>query len=144
MSLIVDASVAVKWVVEEPGSDKALFLSWLKKQLADETISIKETLYFPTLESPVDSELMRAQRVLKHYDKQLFLITGSPRKERSHASTTIFYLGYHIGHRPRPAECLRVCTGKITDQHAGAISCTECLGSGRTQLPHRQCRHEER
>ena len=36
MSLIVDASVAVKWVVEEPGSDKALSLFADEDDLARE------------------------------------------------------------------------------------------------------------
>ena len=42
MSLIVDASVAVKWVVEEPGSDKALSLFADEDDLAAPTLIIAE------------------------------------------------------------------------------------------------------
>jgi acetylornithine deacetylase/succinyl-diaminopimelate desuccinylase-like protein len=45
-----------------PGTDKTQFLAWLKGVLADDAIEIRETTYFPTLESPVESELMRAIR----------------------------------------------------------------------------------
>lgn len=42
MSLIVDASVAVKWVVDEPDSDKALALYQNERDLAAPTLIVAE------------------------------------------------------------------------------------------------------
>ncbi|MFC1743918.1 M20/M25/M40 family metallo-hydrolase [Candidatus Riflebacteria bacterium] len=52
-----------------PGTNRDEFLAWLKKSLADESIEIKENLYFPTEESPVNTELMQAiQTLAEKYD----------------------------------------------------------------------------
>jgi acetylornithine deacetylase/succinyl-diaminopimelate desuccinylase-like protein len=45
-----------------PGTDKENFMKELRMLLAEEKMSIRETLYFPTLESPPDSPLMDAIR----------------------------------------------------------------------------------
>ncbi len=52
-----------------PGTNKADFLTWLRKTLDDPGVEIRETSYFPTLESRVDTELMRVIRdVTAQYD----------------------------------------------------------------------------
>jgi acetylornithine deacetylase/succinyl-diaminopimelate desuccinylase-like protein len=52
-----------------PGTDKRAFLSWLSGVLGDAAIEVRETTYFPTLESPVETELMRVIRgVASKYD----------------------------------------------------------------------------
>lgn len=65
-----------------PGSDKAAFMKWLRIVLADDRIAIKETLDFPTLESPIDTPLMRAiVKVAGQYDPGVpvvpMLLTGT-------------------------------------------------------------------
>jgi acetylornithine deacetylase/succinyl-diaminopimelate desuccinylase-like protein len=47
-----------------PGARKEQFLGWLRATLADDTIAINETLWFETLESPVETELMRGIRAV--------------------------------------------------------------------------------
>jgi len=52
-----------------PGTNQADFLTWLRGVLADKSIEIKVTSYFPTSESRVDTELMRVIRnVAGKYD----------------------------------------------------------------------------
>jgi len=45
-----------------PGTDKAEFLAWLRRTLADDQIAIEELLFFATEESPIDTGLMRSIR----------------------------------------------------------------------------------